>query len=255
MEASREYECSTNGRDFVWKRDLMMAVFLEAEKKDLCKRVILVTGREFDERQCGCGSKRATAFQLTSGLYEEKGLYAANRCFRNPGPRMSMRGEAQTGSQFDRYVTSGMPSGHVRGSSWRKSRLVWIGWTHGGESMLSMIRITTLHKAMTTAPAVELVGLFSPNNASLNDVDLIGWGTELETIIGSQRPSFPPPPPPCPSAKDVVLGCPTRTYVPALRLAKHSDPRERPGRTPCEHAQPYFHNTNVTQQIPRAFSP
>ncbi|KAL0474926.1 hypothetical protein QR685DRAFT_593622 [Neurospora intermedia] len=65
---------------------------------------------------------------------------------------------------------------------------------------------------MTTAPAVELVGLFSPNNASLNDVDLIGWGTELETIIGSQRPSFPPPPPPCPSAKDVVLGCPTRTY-------------------------------------------
>ena len=62
VEASREYECSTSGRDFVWKRDLMMAVFLEAEKKDLCKRVILVTGREFDERQCGCGSKKATAF-------------------------------------------------------------------------------------------------------------------------------------------------------------------------------------------------
>ncbi|KHE81794.1 hypothetical protein GE21DRAFT_1310931 [Neurospora crassa] len=58
---------------------------------------------------------------------------------------------------------------------------------------------------MTTAPAVELVGLFSPNNASLNDVDLIG-----------QRPSSPPPPPPCPSAKYVVLGCPTRTYIPAL---------------------------------------
>ncbi|KAK3486333.1 hypothetical protein B0T13DRAFT_491990 [Neurospora crassa] len=69
---------------------------------------------------------------------------------------------------------------------------------------------------MTTAPAVELVGLFSPNNASLNDVDLIGWGTELEAIIDSQRPSSPPPPPPCPSAKYVVLGCPTRTYIPAL---------------------------------------
>ena len=41
MEASREYECSTSGRDFVWKRDLTMVAFLEAEKRDLCKKAIL----------------------------------------------------------------------------------------------------------------------------------------------------------------------------------------------------------------------
>lgn len=97
-----------------------------------------------------------------------------------------------------------------------------------------MIRSTTLQRAMTTAPAVELVGLFSPNNASLDDVGLIGWGTELEAIIDSQRPSSPPGP----SSSSVSfreicsIGLPNPNVHPGShRLAKHSDPRERPGRS------------------------